>query len=912
MDLGTMVVTYSGDVGQFISASNQAKSAISGVADSAQSSGSGILGGFGKAISGAVGFASSVGQTIIGVKAFASTAIDLGSALLQPAADAERTTNSFETLLHSTTAAKNEMMDLNRFAAGTPLQTQWVDGAAEKILAFGGKVGDVQPEITAIGDSLSGLGKLSEASLNSIVDIFGKISAQGKITGGDMMQLSTWGIPAWNELASAMHKPVPELQKMVSAGLVPAGVAIADLQKGMEKTFGGDMQKQANSFTGIVSTLQSDWKMALAAIGGPALKVAEQGLSQIVGVLSAPAFQTFASGVGQQIANVFSEIGGFAKGAQPFLSGVGTLFHGMADNWSEFASEFDSSDITANFKNLQQAVGNFGQQIGPLLGPLLNNADNFLISIGGLLGSLVSPALGTASQNVNGMAGAMKPMVLGLSDVFTGLQQLTTNITPAVSGIAKFVTQSNIIPITFNLIGSAFETVSPLVTGLANGLANLAGFFTQNEVAGDLLKGTLVGIGVVMAADALSGVMDLIAVFPIMIGLTWMWVSGLAAAAAGTIAATWPILAIGAIIAIVVGGIILAVQHWAQISQWFGGIWKTVSGGIGNAFSAIGSKAHDATNGIGNAFSNLGTSMHDKGKDIVQTVQNIGQGAVDAGKWMYAHNTYWKFAVDAITADVTGVKNWLVGTWTTVTTWIGNEWLQWSNLAKVYFTMIEFVIEQKIFQIVSTITNKWTQIHNWITDKWNGLKGIAQGAWDGVVSVFDSIWDRISSPLTTASNNTQSWFENLASDAEQWGANIIQGVINGIGSMFSALGSAASNAASVVTNFLGFHSPAKMGPGKELDVWGPNLVKGFASGIDRSAPILTASVNHLMSVGTYPIRPSATAVASSVAIRGSSGSGNSGNNTYIFEVDGQQLAKITQPHVDGLVRLKMGPRGRVA
>src|SRR5450432_1519561 len=109
MDLGSMVVTYAANVGQLISASSQAKSAISEVSDSAQSSGSGILGGFGKAISGAVGFASSVGQTIIGVKAFASTAIDLGQALLDPAEKAETMQTAFTTLLGSTSAANAEL-----------------------------------------------------------------------------------------------------------------------------------------------------------------------------------------------------------------------------------------------------------------------------------------------------------------------------------------------------------------------------------------------------------------------------------------------------------------------------------------------------------------------------------------------------------------------------------------------------------------------------------------------------------------------------------------------------------------------------------------------------------------------------------------------------------------------------------
>jgi uncharacterized protein YceK len=38
-----------------------------------------------------------------------------------------------------------------------------------------------------------------------------------------------------------------------------------------------------------------------------------------------------------------------------------------------------------------------------------------------------------------------------------------------------------------------------------------------------------------------------------------------------------------------------------------------------------------------------------------------------------------------------------------------------------------------------------------------------------------------------------------------------------------------------VKNILGFHSPAREGPGSDADTWAPNLVKMFASGIEGGA-----------------------------------------------------------------------------
>lgn len=389
-DLGSLAVSFTADLSGLTSGAQAAKDQIASVGDAPQAASPGFLSGIGGMVGGLVNFGSQIGMTVIGMQGLAQGAMGLAGALLGPAATAETTQLSFETLLHSTSKAHQEMVDLNTYAASTPMQTQWVDNAAAKILAFGGKTQDVIPEITAIGDSLSGLGKLSEPSLNSIVDIFGKISAQGKLTGGDMMQLSTWGIPAWQALSETMHEPISVLQKMVSSGAIPAKTAIADLEQGMEKAFGGGMQKQANTFTGLLSTLQSNAQIAMAAIGGPALKLAEQGLTALGNVLSSSAFQSFATNVGQQIANVLSQIGGFVS------STVVPGFQQLGPIIGQVGAYFQGADFQGFLADVQ-TLGNQIQQvlIGAFhaLAPYIPSFQQALHTLGGVLTGTVIPAL---------------------------------------------------------------------------------------------------------------------------------------------------------------------------------------------------------------------------------------------------------------------------------------------------------------------------------------------------------------------------------------------------------------------------------------------------------------------------------------------------------------------------------------
>lgn len=414
-------------------------------------------GGIGSMIGGLGNFAQSAYMNILSMQGLAQTAIGLGDALTGPARTAEQTVTAFQTLTGSASAAAAEMDQLNSFAAQTPFQTQAIDNAAEKMLAFGFSNKAVIPDITAIGDALSDLGKGSEANLQGVIDIFGKIQAQGKLTGGDMMQLSTYGIPAWKMLSEQLGVPVEKLQKMVSSGLVPAGTALDGLRSGMEKTFGGGMAKQAETFNGQLSTLQSNSTIAWASFSGPAMKMAEDGLGKLGNLVASPSFQAFAKVAGQDIAVALGKIG---------------------------------------------------------------------------------------------------------------------------DGVSKII-------------------------GFGAGLVS---FFQHNQVAADLLYGALAAVGVIALAFAITTIPTLVVAF-----VSWAIAAG--AAAVATLAATWPILLIGAIIALVVAGIILAVQHWGQIVDFLKNVWGSVAGFFQND---VIHPIQDAFTGFSNFF-----------KGIWDGIQFVFKGAIN-------------------------------------------------------------------------------------------------------------------------------------------------------------------------------------------------------------------------------------------------------------------------------------------
>ncbi|MCY9734628.1 tail tape measure protein [Paenibacillus alvei] len=77
-----------------------------------------------------------------------------------------------------------------------------------------------------------------------------------------------------------------------------------------------------------------------------------------------------------------------------------------------------------------------------------------------------------------------------------------------------------------------------------------------------------------------------------------------------------------------------------------------------------------------------------------------------------------------------------------------------------------------------------------------------------------------------------SSIQSVVSQSSSWGSNLISMMTSGIRSKFPSLTSAVSEAAGVIKNFLGFHSPTKEGPARESDQWAGNFVSMFAGGLD--------------------------------------------------------------------------------
>ena len=114
---------------------------------------------------------------------------------------------------------------------------------------------------------------------------------------------------------------------------------------------------------------------------------------------------------------------------------------------------------------------------------------------------------------------------------------------------------------------------------------------------------------------------------------------------------------------------------------------------------------------------------------------------------------------------------------------------------------------------------------------WNGIKNTVSG---------------IVNTIKTGFNNAVSFVKNLASSAFQWGADIIQGIVNGIKSCIGKVKDAVTNVAETIRSFLHFSVPDE-GPLTDYESWMPDFMSGLAKGIEQSKNMVAKAVEGVAS-----------------------------------------------------------------
>lgn len=204
---------------------------------------------FNKGIDGAISRVAGLGKVAVGagLAAFAAGIGVVAKGAIDASAQMEVFSLRLETLMGSTSGAKDRLADLADFAASTPFELE----------------GIVAAEVT-----LRGFGAAAEELLPGLIDF-------AATTGAELSQSAIDISKAWTQGAAGLESDTAKiLRKQVELrlGTDATKVSIEEFREALVETldsgmFAGGADRLSRTFTGMVSTLRDEWSGFLRDVG---------------------------------------------------------------------------------------------------------------------------------------------------------------------------------------------------------------------------------------------------------------------------------------------------------------------------------------------------------------------------------------------------------------------------------------------------------------------------------------------------------------------------------------------------------------------------------------------------------------------------------------------------------------------
>jgi tape measure domain-containing protein len=156
---------------------------------------------------------------------------------------------------------------IQEIAIKSPFTSAGVAQAFRMAEAYGFSADESKRLVQALIDFTAGTGA-SEYAMQQIARALGQISATGRVTGGDMLQLVNAGLPVTQILADGFGVTTAKIMEMREKGLLPAKESIEMITTYLETNFQGAAERQANTWAGLKGTFEDLKTMGLREFFG--------------------------------------------------------------------------------------------------------------------------------------------------------------------------------------------------------------------------------------------------------------------------------------------------------------------------------------------------------------------------------------------------------------------------------------------------------------------------------------------------------------------------------------------------------------------------------------------------------------------------------------------------------------------
>ena len=198
-------------------------------------------------------------------------------------AEMEQYTTSFEVMLGDMEKAQSLMGELTDMAAVTPMEITDIVPIGTLLMNYGVAADELVDKMTQLGDLSQG----NATKFQRVATAYGQMLAKGKVTGEELRQMTEAGVPLLQALADTLGVTTAEVQDMISksqVGIDALDAAITSMTTGTGQ-FAGMMEKQSQTFSGMLSTLKDNIAQFGRDAGEDAFLVVKQSLAELMAML---------------------------------------------------------------------------------------------------------------------------------------------------------------------------------------------------------------------------------------------------------------------------------------------------------------------------------------------------------------------------------------------------------------------------------------------------------------------------------------------------------------------------------------------------------------------------------------------------------------------------------------------------
>lgn len=395
---------------------------------------------------------------------------------------------SFEVMTGSAEKAAEVIDKLKKVGAETPFELPELADTTQLLMNYGFSADEAMDKMMMLGDISQG----SAEKMSRIATAYGQMSSAGKVSLEDVKQMIEAGFNPLQEISESTGESMASLYDRISKGTISVDEITASMQRATSE--GGkyfqSMEKQSQTFSGLISTLKDNAQQLL----GEVVKPISDGLTESLLPAAISAIEQLTQG--------FEE-----NGVSGMIQVAGNIVNGLFTGIMENAPLL----ISTGMELLNQFLLGIATGIPALLAKGFEIVTQLILGILQNLPQLITQGAAVITNFVSGLLSSLPSvlqsgvqMILRLVDGI--INNLPAIISAAAQAIARFIASiASNLP---QIIATGNKIIVELAVGLVKAIPNLVSKIPQiiSAIKDAFLSVDWLSVGINIIKGIASGV----------------------------------------------------------------------------------------------------------------------------------------------------------------------------------------------------------------------------------------------------------------------------------------------------------------------------------------------------------------------------------------------------------------------